>query len=93
MIVDEFDLLRVKEARELTANLIKSLHDYGSNVTVILIGVAENVDELLINHQSLRRVLSFVKLARMSTNDLNDILDSRLRLTPLTLSDEPAQRS
>jgi Cdc6-like AAA superfamily ATPase len=88
MIVDEFDLLRAKAARELTANLIKSLHDYGSNVTVILIGVAENVDELLINHQSLRRVLSFVKLERMSTNDLNDILDSRLRLTPLTISDD-----
>lgn len=88
MIVDEFDLLRAKEARELTANLIKSLHDYGTNVTVVLIGVAENVDELIIDHRSLRRVLSLVKLERMSATDLNDILDSRLRMTPLTLSDD-----
>jgi hypothetical protein len=88
MIVDEFDLLRDTDARELTANLLKSLHDYGSNVTVVLIGVAENVDELLINHRSLRRVLSFVKLDRMSAVDLENILDSRLESTPLTLSND-----
>lgn len=88
MIVDEFDLLRDREACELTANLLKSLHDHAINVTVLLIGVAENVEELIINHQSLRRVLTLVKLDRMSVTDLKAILDSRLRLTPLVISDE-----
>jgi Cdc6-like AAA superfamily ATPase len=88
MVVDEFDLLQEREARELTANLIKELHDQGSNVTVVLIGVAENVDELIINHRSLRRVLSFVKLERMGATDLNTILDDRFRLTSLILSDD-----
>jgi len=88
MIVDEFDLMRAPEARELTANLLKSLHDHAINVTVLLIGVAEDVEGLLINHQSLRRVLCLVELERMNTIDLNDILDSRLRLTPLSLSDD-----
>jgi hypothetical protein len=88
MVVDEFDLLQERQARELTANLIKALHDQGSNATVILIGVAENVDELIINHRSLRRVLSFVKLERMGITDLNTILDDRFQLTPLTLSDD-----
>jgi hypothetical protein len=88
IIVDEFDLLRAREARELTANLLKSLHDNAINVTVLLIGVAENVEELIIDHQSLRRVLSLVKLERMNTIDLQKILDSRLRLTPLKISDE-----
>ena len=88
MIVDEFDLLQEREARLLTANLLKSLHDYSVNVTILLIGVAENVDELIINHQSLRRVLSLIKLERMSKVDLNEVLDSRLRLTPLEFSDD-----
>jgi Cdc6-like AAA superfamily ATPase len=87
MIVDEFDLLRSREARELTANLLKSLHDHAINVTVLLIGVAENIEELIINHQSLRRVLTLVKLERMNIIDLHEILDSRLRLTPLRISD------
>jgi len=88
VIVDEFDLLREREACELTANLLKSLHDHAVNVTVILIGVAENIDELIINPQSLRRVLTLVKLERMNTIDLSEILDSRLRLTPLRISDD-----
>jgi hypothetical protein len=88
MIVDEFDLLKEQAARELTANLLKSLHDRAINVTVVLIGVAENVRELIIDHQSLRRVLSLVKLERMNIIDLNKILDNRLRLTPLKFSDE-----
>ena len=88
MIVDEFDLLRDGEARELTANLLKSLHDHAINVTVLLIGVAENVDELIIDHRSLRRVLSLIKLERISTIDLKKILDSRLRVTPLEISED-----
>jgi hypothetical protein len=88
MIVDEFDLLRPREARELTANLLKSLHDHSTNVTIILIGVAENIEELIINHQSLRRVLTLIKLERMGVGDLTRILDSRLRLTPLRISDD-----
>jgi Cdc6-like AAA superfamily ATPase len=88
IIVDEFDLLQDKPARELTVNLLKSLHDNRINVTVILIGVAENVEELINNHRSLRRVLSLVKLERMNIIELNEILESRLRLTPLTISDE-----
>jgi hypothetical protein len=88
MIVDEFDLLIDQTARALTANLLKSLHDHAINVTVLLIGVADNVEELIINHQSLRRVLSLVKLERMNIFDLNKILDSRLQSTPLKLSDD-----
>jgi hypothetical protein len=88
MIVDEFDLLRTKEARELTANLLKTLHDHATNVTILLIGVAENIEDLIINHQSLRRVLTLVKLERMSIVDLGRILDSRLQLTPLRISDD-----
>jgi hypothetical protein len=88
MIVDEFDLIQEKATRELTANLLKSLHDRAINVTVVLIGVAENVGDLITNHQSLRRVLSLVKLERMNIVDLNKILDSRLRLTPLKFADE-----
>jgi GTPase SAR1 family protein len=88
MVVDEFDLLQEQEARELTANLLKALHDRAINVTIILIGVAENVRELIINHQSLRRVLTLVKLERMNIIDLGKILDNRLQLTPLKFSDE-----
>jgi GTPase SAR1 family protein len=86
MIIDDFDLLRDPEARELTAHLLKCLHDHAINVTVLLIGVAGNAEELIVNHQLLRRVLSIIKLNRLNTGELADILDSRLRLASLEIS-------
>jgi len=86
IIIDEFDLLRRREARESTANLLKTLHDCAMNVTILLIGVAEDVGELITDHQSLRRALLPVKLERMSTTDLGEIFDERIRLIPLTAS-------
>jgi hypothetical protein len=86
IIVDEFDRLRSEQAREITANFLKSLHDDGINVTILLIGVADNVEELIANHQSLRRVLSLVKLERMSALGLNEILNKRLQLTPISFA-------
>ena len=88
IIIDEFDQLKGEAVRELTANFLKSLHDNIINVTIVLIGVADNVEELIDNHRSLRRVLSLVKLERMNILDLNEILDRRLQLTPLNLSGE-----
>jgi hypothetical protein len=46
LIIDEFDKLQEVRARELTANVIKSLHDYAVPATIILVGVAENVGQL-----------------------------------------------
>jgi Cdc6-like AAA superfamily ATPase len=86
IIIDEFDKLRDQGARELTANLIKELYDYSINATIILVGVAEDVSDLIRDHQSIRRALSQVKLERMSTPELNEIIDKRLRLTPLRIS-------
>ena len=85
LIIDEFDKLRDPDAKELTANLVMSLSDYSINVTVILIGVAETVSELIADHESVRRPLMQVKLERMSTAELNQIIDTRLSLTPLKI--------
>jgi hypothetical protein len=85
IIIDEYDKLKDKAAKELTANLIKSLSDYGVSTTVVLVGVAENVSELVEDHQSVRRALTQVRLERMSDLELNEILDTRLKFVPLRL--------
>ena len=86
IVLDEFDKLRDASARELTANVIKELYDYSVNVTIIIIEVAEDVGELIKDHRSLTRALSQVKLERMNTTELNEIIDKRLRLTPLKIN-------
>jgi Cdc6-like AAA superfamily ATPase len=85
LIIDEFDKLQDQGARELTANVIKSLHDYAVPATIILVGVAENVGQLIENHESIRRALTPIKLERMVDHELSEILDSRLGLTPFSM--------
>jgi Cdc6-like AAA superfamily ATPase len=86
IIIDEFDKLRDDSAKELSANVLKALYDYTANVTIILVGVAENVGELVSDHQSLRRTLSPIKLERMRKFELNEIIDKRIGVTPMELS-------
>jgi len=92
LIIDEFDKLQDSGARELTANVIKSLHDYSVPATIILVGVAENVGQLIADHESIRRALTPIKLERMMDHELNEILDTRLKLTPFTLEQSARQK-
>lgn len=88
LIIDEFDKIRDKSAKELSANVLKSLYDYTVNVTVILVGVAENIGELIADHQSLRRTITPVKLNRMNRFELNEIIDKRINATPLNFTSD-----
>jgi hypothetical protein len=58
---------------------------YSISTTIVLVGVAENVSELVQDHQSIRRPLTQVRLERMSDPELNEILDTRLKFLPLRL--------
>lgn len=86
LIIDEFDKLHDEDARELTANVIKHFYDYSVNVTLIIAGVAEDVNGLIANHHSIRRALSEIPLERMTPHELNEVLDRRLKRTPLRIS-------
>lgn len=88
IIIDEFDKLRDSDARELTAHVIKALYDNADtiNTTIIIVGVAEDIRELVEDHKSLTRALTEIKMERMRSPELNEVLDKRLRLTPVTIS-------
>lgn len=86
IIIDEYDKLEDREAQILTANVIKYLYDYSVNVTVILVGVAEDINALIEDHASIDRALSQIKLERMSDEELNEIIDTRLGQTPMKIT-------
>ncbi len=88
IIIDEYDKLKSAEARELTANVIKSFYDYSVNATIILVGVAEDISDLVVDHGSIRRTLSQIKLDRMKTYELHEIINKRLTLLPIKFSSD-----
>ncbi len=76
IIIDEYDKIGdKKKSNEMMANTIKSLSDYGVNTTVCLVGVADNINELMGEHESLGRCVEQVPMPRMNTAERQEIVD------------------
>ena len=78
IILDEFNELRDRTARNLVAHTIKTLSDKGSRATVIIVGVADNVSDLIDENESVSRCLKQIPMHRMFPSELREILASRL---------------
>lgn len=76
---DEFDRLGDKNVAVLMADTLKSLSDYAVPVTVLLIGVADSVDDLVSGHQSIERALIQIPMPRMSTDEIAQIITKGLQ--------------
>jgi hypothetical protein len=78
VIFDEFD--RIKNADLITAmaDTIKVLSDYSVNATILIVGVADSVDELIREHQSIERALIQIPMPRMSDEEIRAIIENGL---------------
>ena len=90
IVVDEFDQLGGGETIKEFASTIKGLSDYLLETTLILVGVADTVDELIEDYTSVDRALIQVRMPRMSTDELVDIITQGynrvgLKATPTSL--------
>jgi Cdc6-like AAA superfamily ATPase len=74
VVIDEFDTITDPEAPGLLADTIKMMSDYSVTATLVLVGVAEGVDQLIKEHRSIERALVQIHLERMSTEELKAII-------------------
>jgi Cdc6-like AAA superfamily ATPase len=91
IVIDELDRLEDNEAMSLLADTIKTLSDNSVNATLVLVGVADSIDELIGDHQSIERALVQIPVQRMSLKELREII--RKGLEQLGLSIEPEAHS
>jgi energy-coupling factor transporter ATP-binding protein EcfA2 len=92
IIVDEFDRLKSAGSQHPFADTIKDLSDRSVNVTVILVGVARDVDELVQDHASIDRTLVQIKMPRMAATELEELLTKALGHPDLQMTIEPSAR-
>jgi Cdc6-like AAA superfamily ATPase len=85
IFIDEFDRLRDPEARVLFADTIKTLSDRLVRATVVLIGVADNVGELIREHRSIERALVQIHMPRMSHEELGEIATRGVAAAQMTI--------
>lgn len=87
LIVDEFDRLVHHDSIRLVSDTIKTLSDYAVSATMVLVGVATNVNELLSEHRSIERCLTQVRMPRMTQEELAGIVDKGLTQVNMSMDE------
>ncbi len=92
MVLDEYDRVTAEDVKNKLAELIKNLTDMGSPVTLFVIGVAENVDQLLGKHPSIQRALVAVHLPPMTDREIERIILAGAEAASLTFATDVRER-
>ena len=94
LIVDEFDRIEDPDIDVLFADTIKTLSDFHIDIdtTLILVGVADDVDDLITEHESVNRCLVQIHLPRMTIEELADIIESGIEIVGMRISEEAVAR-
>lgn len=87
-IFDEFDNITQNNIRSAFSDLIKTFSDNLNNITIVIVGIADNVENLIGNHQSLERCLMQVNMPRMSDSELFEIIVSGFKRLQMVIQDD-----
>ncbi len=74
IVMDELDRLADDDALTALADTIKTLSDHAVPSTLVLVGVARSIGELIGEHASIVRALVQIEMPRMSRPELAEIL-------------------
>ena len=88
VIIDEFDTCSSEQATRYFADTIKTLSDQLVPATLILLGIADSLDELLAEHASVSRALVHVHMPRMAIPELKDIVKRGLDQLTMDIEDD-----
>jgi Cdc6-like AAA superfamily ATPase len=86
--IDEFDRVRGEEIKNQIAEAIKNLSDVGARVTFLIVGVADDLDELLGKHPSIQRNVVGVHLSLMTEAELLQLIKAGEKAADIGFQDE-----
>lgn len=79
VILDEFDRIGDWDSTVGFADLIKTLSDDLTKCTLVIVGVADDVDGLIRGHRSIDRALKQVHMPRMTRTELEEVVEAGFR--------------
>lgn len=91
IVIDELDRLDDDLALTLIADTIKSLSDHAVESTVVLVGVARSISDLIGEHESIGRALAQVEMPRMSRKELREALEAGCQKARLSIRPDAAE--
>jgi len=88
VVLDEFDKIEDPDARQAIAHFIKFLSDRNVAATIVLIGVADDVEQLIEDHRSVERCVSQIQIPRMSRDELELVVTKGLKQQKMKIANE-----
>jgi Cdc6-like AAA superfamily ATPase len=88
IVIDELDRLEHDESLTLLADTIKAFSDHVVASTLVLVGVARSLGDLIGEHESISRNLAQIEIPRMSKKELAEILVNGCVRSGLELHDD-----
>ena len=92
VIFDEFDRLTDQPTRRTMADTIKALSDHAVPATIVVVGVADTVSDLIAEHESIDRSLIQIPMPRMEPDELGELLDKGMRKLRMKLELKAQQK-
>jgi hypothetical protein len=92
IIIDEYDRIQDETCRVLMTDCIKALTRAQNNPTIVLVGVAENILQLINDHQSISRNLTQVPMSRMTNEEISEVISSRIKRLRMRISSDALWR-
>jgi Cdc6-like AAA superfamily ATPase len=88
IVIDEFDrVLADGETQRLMADTIKLFADTGVESTIVVVGVADSIADLIAGHESIGRNLAQVQVSPMTVAELSQIVQRGLKYAGLDFED------
>jgi Cdc6-like AAA superfamily ATPase len=85
LIMDEFDTVSDPDTRQAVAETIKLFSDRNVPGTIVVIGVADDVDSLIAEHRSIERCVAQIRMRRMSRDEIEAIITTSLEKVGMTI--------
>jgi hypothetical protein len=90
--IDEFDRARGEELQNQLAEAIKNLSDVGARVTFLIVGVADDLDDLLGKHPSIQRNVVGIHLSLMNESELLNLIRAGEKAADISFDEEVKTR-
>jgi Cdc6-like AAA superfamily ATPase len=85
IILDEFDRVEDDDSLSLMADTIKALSDHIVSIKLVIVGVADSIDQLIGEHESVQRAIEEVALPRMTQEELISIISTALSVVGMKI--------
>lgn len=87
IVIDEYQQFKDEQGAGYLSETIKGVSDDGVNATIIVVGVGDNVPELVKGHKSITRCSEEILMPRMNSDEMQRLL--QIRVSQLGMRMEP----